>query len=1231
MFKFPPRYMPDNNVLALDPPYFPAWTFPLPNEAYDAGIPARAVEGGLRCIVDPWVNMDVGDEFKLYWSDTTAPVWNITIDADQKNNRLFFAIDERYIVNGDASPVFYTVKRISQDQPEEPVTKWNLLVKLDRPGGFDDDQATPGHSGLLYSIPQAIIENGVGPGEAAAGVPITIKPYLHMRRNDRINLAWGHKNVYHTVLETEVDQEIIITVSKEIIEAADDSDGVAIAYQVTDVCGNYPGGTSTWSAVTKLLVDLGNNRLDAPLVLVGGFPVEEIDLEALAGADAVVRVTTNSTDHAVGDTLRMTWVGTPAEGTAVIVGPLDLPVTGIPSYCDFIIPYADVAAIAMGRASVNYVRIRSGEANRPSKSAAVTVVGEFRRYVAPGINEAVGSTLDPALNFYTISVPYYAGRNPGDELFIVCEGQTANGVPTYYDDYASVGGEAVGAPVLVNLPKAQVQRLDGGSLTVYYSVNGQPPSDVLTLSVGVAVPSLPIPTVVEADADDVLNPDDVNPAIGANVIVTYTQTLPEDKVVLRWRGSSSSAPDGERTLTPITAGKPVPFTVPFTYVSGNLNGTVDVSYAITRGTTLVGNSIVRSLRIGAALDLIAPSVKQATGSAPNQQLNPVAAKDALTVVIPDYGVQPGDQVSVAWAGAAGAGSHTTPVADLPSNREIALPRTMTAYNLGRSVTVTYTVTRGDKESPASAPLNLAVQTLTEGDLLVAKPRIEEADSNGEAPELDVTTLTGATVRIDSWPLIAQGQYVWLRLKGHKADGSAHNLTLWQAPGSRVSQDWVDKGYARNPDSRILNYLRELGNDTQLDIEFKATLNQSVEEGQAITFPLRTYTVKAVEWLTPTLTDIGDSKGTVVGGTTVETSVTVTGTGNSGEQIQLKDGTANIGTPVNIPGTGTTWTTSLTGLAPKAYSLKAKALYDSGQESTPKAFNVVDLVVPTITSVRGQPSNAEISNPGTTTETSVILSGAASVGLEIELFDAGTSKGRFTATGGTWTSTAIAVALGPHSFIAKGVYGTEPESTSWTLTVEPAIPELVIDPSPVTLNAAHHRSHVTPSNPPPGAYVDRYATGGVQPCAYYSSAPEVAEVDISSGRVISKGTGTATITAYDQVGQPASYTVHCSNIWWYFGYTRGNYYNSNSWVQGQGGRLPTEAEHAALRANYGGNGINAGIGNADLLRNWIPDPGNAPLGKKYVIDPRDGRKFTIMDLGGPGGASANADGYGVMGR
>ncbi len=312
------------------------------------------------------------------------------------------------------------------------------------------------------------------------------------------------------------------------------------------LAGTYPDERSPWSAITTLTVDLGGNLLDAPSVLVNGFPAQVIDLAQLAGADVICRVYTNQTDHAIGDTLRLTWVGTPAQGDApVIVGPLEQNVEYNPFQYDFSIPNEYVEAIAKGRASVSYIRIRSGAADRPSKSANVTVVGDIALPDRPSFVEASGSVLDPDLNFYTISVPYYPGRQPGDHLYIVFEGLDASNSPTGFDIDAYVGAEPDGAPILRDVDKNEIKRLDGGSLAVYYWINSQRKSQELALSVGSGQPSLPKPDVLQADSNDALNPDDVNPITGADVVVPYTGTLPNDIVGLRWRGSLSGAPDQE--------------------------------------------------------------------------------------------------------------------------------------------------------------------------------------------------------------------------------------------------------------------------------------------------------------------------------------------------------------------------------------------------------------------------------------------------------------------------------------------------------------------------------------------------------------------------------------------------------------------------------------------------------------------------------------------------------------
>ncbi len=137
-----------------------------------------------------------------------------------------------------------------------------------------------------------------------------------------------------------------------------------------------------------------------------------------------------------------------------------------------------------------------------------------------------------------------------------------------------------------------------------------------------------------------------------------------------------------------------------------------------------------------------------------------------------------------------------------------------------------------------------VLPLSQDDLLRAKPKILQAANNGDGPELDVNTLTGsASVRIDSWPHIAAGQYVWLHLAGTKIDGSDYEPTLWgDANGSRVSDKWVSDGFATNS-TASLGDLQGLRDGSTLTVGFKAAFDQRNVEAEAVTFPSRTYTIR----------------------------------------------------------------------------------------------------------------------------------------------------------------------------------------------------------------------------------------------------------------------------------------------------------------------------------------------------------------------------------------------------
>ncbi|WP_256661551.1 hypothetical protein, partial [Pseudomonas sp. F01002] len=84
-------------------------------------------------------------------------------------------------------------------------------------------------------------------------------------------------------------------------------------------------------------------------------------------------------------------------------------------------------------------------------------------------------------------------------------------------------------------------------------------------------------------------------------------------------------------------------------------------------------SAARTFTVQSALMLNPPSVKETV----DNNLNPIAAKDSLTVVVPQGVLLPTDLLSVTWAGAAGTpaeGSHTTTAAPISSiGLEIPVP------------------------------------------------------------------------------------------------------------------------------------------------------------------------------------------------------------------------------------------------------------------------------------------------------------------------------------------------------------------------------------------------------------------------------------------------------------------------------------------------------------------------------------------------------------------------------
>jgi hypothetical protein len=273
-------------------------------------------------------------------------------------------------------------------------------------------------------------------------------------------------------------------------------------------------------------------------------------------------------------------------------------------------------------------------------------------------------------------------------------------------------------------------------------------------------------------------------------------------------------------------------------IKGNEGGTVEVKYEIKRAAGGTSYSDTLKFSVGVALDLTAPGIKEASGT----NLNPIAARDKLTVVVPHYtGMTKTDQISVSWTGPPGTpagGSHTsTPVlVGTVGTKEIGIPNSVVAFNLNKVVKVIYIVTRNGTPS-TSDPLTLTVLPIPQQDGNLPIPTI---DGKTEL-ELDVTTLpANAQTRIPAWPLIQRGQRLWLH---YFIEGNAKPINTTY-DGTEVPPEGES---GMNPNTPVAA-LQDIANGTKLRVEFKVTFDGSIDESKAVVFPLREHTVKKAQKL-----------------------------------------------------------------------------------------------------------------------------------------------------------------------------------------------------------------------------------------------------------------------------------------------------------------------------------------------------------------------------------------------
>ena len=818
---------------ALKPPYFPALVSLSPAEHYNGGIPIRAVEGDLQGIIPAWLTMSIGDLAEVFWGNDNAAVWSKTLEHDAELNQdVVFTIAKGQVLEGDATPVFYRITRKIQI-PEDSTPVMTLLVKLTRPGEYDDIPGDDGHSDLKFSLSHDEVDETLPP----SGVTMHIVPYRNLTRYDRILARWGSQQEVHVVTPEQaqdpIRNPIEVVFSRAVIDDAGDGDRVAVAYQVIDRCGNFPDERAPWSATHYLLVDLGGNRLDEPQVLVNGIPTDSIDLDQLGDDDVNARVYITKDDFAVGDKVLLTWIGTPAQGSQIIVGPLEKEVSYVPFQLDFPIPNAAVKAIAKGAASVGYVRRRSDESDRRSKNASVTVIGDISQLVAPTVDEAPGGTLPPETRWATVQIPWYPGRNSSDLINLIWSALAPGNDTVYYEDPRPVGNVADNQPVLRSVSNAEIQRFNGLNVKVYYVVTNSETgllsvreSLPFMMQVGVALPTFDRPEVESADANDVLDPDDVPPT-GATLVVPYLGTRDKDRVSYRWHGSAGGGSINDHVdLIPATAGRPVRITVDKKYVTANLNGTVVADYSIQRGGVPLGQSRELTLRIGTALTELPPPFLVAPAKDP---IDVLAYPDGVMVRIEFLEALSGDQARLVEADHP-AGTPPFPLVEFNNKRvdTVLSPAFLTARH-GKVIELRWDLNRDGGQAGESDATRVTLLKITDEDPRLPSPKIPKAPDD---KVLDLNSFEGnAEVTVLPWTGISTDNIVQLKLLGK--DDNNDDCTILILTNHKITDTETTSGIK---ETLTREQLLSLGHDTKFTISLEI-LPSPASNLTPIIFPL----------------------------------------------------------------------------------------------------------------------------------------------------------------------------------------------------------------------------------------------------------------------------------------------------------------------------------------------------------------------------------------------------------
>ncbi|MDV9031899.1 hypothetical protein Q7C30_007295 [Pseudomonas sp. RAC1] len=759
---------------------------------------------GLLIVLQAYDDMRPGDWVEVFWNDSRVSVASMVVAQSDVGNRIALFVRASKVPEG-TTELWYQVKRVSGVVEES--TRLTVI-----------SQITP-LSDLSLLVPEVPASGFVGPDDARQGVKVHIPPYDGIRQYDQVEFAWGTQKVSHTVTMAEVTNGINLVIDERTLIAAGNSERMALAYRVIDEVGNI---SERWSQQVEVPVRLVANLTPSPYIAnpdPTAVPRYLIDLDQLGGNDLQVEVDTVHPSFKLGDSIRVTLTGSPAQGPDVTLPTAAQPIRRLGRTLFFAVSGASLLPLRGGRASASYENLTT-RGFVSGKDFAV-FAGLQRSAIKPELVQAdADGNVDPSLTSVTVQIPVAADLQRGDRVTLVWLGTRANGTALYEQFTKVVNTKDVG--LIFTFPVADglkyLAPLDGGKLDLSYQIQRRGMllplySEHQIIQVGQPQAALPAARMEPELINGIVDPNLPQFANGLKIHIDPFLNMNEmQDVSLQWLPEMGPPWDDSTVVWP---GEPLVFEVPHDQLMANFGGSVQVRYFVTEPgeTERYSDYLDFVIDVSQVTDLEPVEIP----AAQEDNLDPGAVIDGALIVIPaSVQLQVGDFVDVYWDGSNPGG--VTVVNDVVIEEGVSPEGLVIEYpyviaNLGGKADVRYEVTRlsGSVDSSLSRTIFIKKGGLPQAYFLEG---VDGHLNPGDVPDK-------ATVRIGADAKLQASDKVTIWLEDEASNASRHlEVTVPPERANRTLDIDIPAAYIEALDGSAVN----------LRYEIKRSGSATVEQG-----------------------------------------------------------------------------------------------------------------------------------------------------------------------------------------------------------------------------------------------------------------------------------------------------------------------------------------------------------------------------------------------------------------